>query len=351
MKLTDLDFDHPPELIARRPAPEREDARLLHVAARGVLADRRVRDLPELVRPGEVVVLNDTRVRAARIFGRKESGGRVEVVLLARCPEAGPAVWRALVGASRPPRVGARLLLGDDVVAHVAGRCGSAFLLEMGPDAESRLEEIGEPPLPPYLGRRAEPEDRTRYQTVYAREAVAPFGQPGASSAAPTAGLHLTSRLLHALEQRGARVVRLALGVGAGTFLPVQTDRVEDHVMHAEPFAIPEDTAAAVNDARDGGRPVLAVGTTTLRALEASATPSGRVRAVAGTTGLFLVPGCRLRTATRLLTNFHQPRSTLLALVQAFAGRDAMARAMRHAVASGYRLFSYGDATLLERAS
>jgi S-adenosylmethionine:tRNA ribosyltransferase-isomerase len=343
----ELAYEHPDDQVAQRPAPRREDARLLHVGVAGPLRHLAVSDLAEHVVPGEVLVVNDSRVRPCRLQGRKESGGAVEILLL---DQRADGTWAALVGAARTPGAGARIRLPDGVAVTVLRREAELFILRAEGDLDACLERRGLPPLPPYVRRAADSEDRQRYQTTYARPHSEPLGSPGASAAAPTAGLHLTEGLLAAIEARGARVVRVALGVGAATFRPVQRERVEDHRMHEEPFAVPDATADAVNEALAAGRRVTSVGTTALRVLEAAASPGGRVRALRGRTGLFLLPGCRLRTATRLLTNFHQPGSTLLALVSGFAGALRVRAAYAAGVAAGYRLFSYGDAMLLERS-
>lgn len=347
MQLGDLDFDHPPEAVALRPAARREDASLL-VARGAELVHDTVAGLPALFEPGDVLVLNDTWVRPARVAGRKPSGGRVEVLVVERRAAADAPLWLAMLGSARPVRDGARVELPGGCVVEVVGRERELFLLRAHGDLEDCLAVHGRPPLPPYIERELDASDLHRYQTLHA---VRGSGEGArASSAAPTAGLHLTPALLAALEARGAEVLRLALGVGPGTFLPVQAPRVEDHRMHEEPFDVPAATALALCRALSEGRRVTAVGTTVVRALEAAATPSGRVRPLAARTGLFLLPGCRFRVVSRLLTNFHQPRSTLLALVQAFAGAERTRAAYAEAIAAGYRLFSYGDALLVDRA-
>ena len=272
--------------------------------------------------------------------------------MLERRPGEGGEDWLALVRSSRSPRAGSRLVLDEGPNVEVLGREAELFVLRPEPGAAlaSWLTIHGRMPLPPYIRRDADAEDSERYQTTFAAD-TEDWSGAGASAAAPTAGLHFTSGLLAALEEKGVNVKRLSLGVGVGTFRPVQAERVEDHRMHEEPFEIPAETAAAVNEALARGARITAVGTTTLRALEAAATAGGRVRAGAARTGLYLMPGAKLRTAQRLLTNFHQPRSSLLALVQAFAGRETILHAYREAVAGGYRLFSYGDCMLLERRS
>ncbi len=336
MRLGDLHYHLPPDRIARWPAPERTAARLLSLDRQsGDVADAgTVSSLVERVRPGDVWVLNDTRVRRARLVTHKLTGGRVELLILSvRGNEA-----EALYGASKPLRPGAQLRLcsADGAPrAHleVVANLGNGHVaLRFSEDAEALIAEVGEIPLPPYLDRPADAADTDRYQTVYARELGA--------VAAPTAGLHFTPELMAAMEARGARFATITLHVGPGTFRPIRTERVEDHEMHAEPVVIPEATARLVNEATR----VVAVGTTAVRALEAAGGDSGRVRAWSGPTDLFITPGYSFRAVDALLTNFHLPGSSLIALVGAFAGLDAVLGAYREAVDRGYRFYSYGDA-------
>ena len=339
LSLADFDYALPEELVAQSPAATRTGSRLLHVdGAR--LADLAFTDLVDLVAPGDVIVMNDTRVLRARLVGRKPSGGRVE--LLVERLEGDREGW-AQLKASHLPRVGGTVLLPGGASATVLARDGGFFRLRFegaGP-LEAWLERHGTLPLPPYIARPASEVDAVRYQTVYARV-------PGAV-AAPTAGLHFDEAMLARLAARGARLARVTLHVGAGTFLPVRADDLSRHRMHSERYAVPEETVDAIARARGEGRRILAVGTTTLRALEA-ASVGGTLVAGSGETDLFVRPGFRFRTVDRLLTNFHLPRSTLLVLVSAFAGPDTIRRAYAHAIASRYRFFSYGDAMLLERA-
>lgn len=338
-RTADFDYVLPPELIAQHPAPDRSASRLLHVRP-DALVDLAFRDLPALVAPGDVMVFNDTRVVKSRLTGRKPSGGRVEL-LLERV--LGPAAARFQLKASHPPHPGAIVALPGDVQAVVMARDGRFVDLSL-PGAGPLLQYLdrhGATPLPPYIARSPEREDEERYQTVYARS-------PGAV-AAPTAGLHFDDAILAALDARGVTRVYVTLHVGAGTFSPVTAEELREHRMHAEWFSVPPDTAAAIRDARMHGGRVLAVGTTSLRALEAAATPGGDVRPGDAETELFITPGYRFRVVDRLLTNFHLPRSTLLMLVSAFAGVERMRIAYAHAIAARYRFFSYGDATLLER--
>lgn len=340
MRLSDFDYELPQELIAQAPPAERGAGRLLHLDGRtGVFADRRFRDILELVEPGDVVVFNDTRVIKARLKGRKKTGGHVEVMVER---VVAPDEVLAQVGANRPPRKGSALVLADAVVATVLGREREFFHLrfEGCPDVFALLERYGSVPLPLYIARAAAPADVVRYQTVYSRA-------PGAV-AAPTAGLHFDSDMLRLLEERGARLAYLTLHVGAGTFQPVRTEDLSQHVMHSEWYEVPAASVEAINAARGRGARVMAVGTTTLRALE-SAAASGTLTAGLGETRLFILPGFRFRVVERLLTNFHLPRSTLLMLVSAFAGMDNVRRAYRHAIEQRYRFYSYGDAMLIER--
>ena len=339
LTLAGFDFDLPPQLIAQHPLPERAASRLLHVTAQA-MADLRFADLPRLVEPGEVLVFNDTRVIKARLFGRKPGGGRVEA-LVERVLDDRRAL--ALLRTSHSPKAGAQILLGGNdqvVTATVAGRHDGFFELTFSHDVAETLERFGHVPLPPYITHGDDADDAERYQTVYAN-------RPGAV-AAPTAGLHFTPELIAALRTRGAHCVFVTLHVGAGTFQPVRTERIAEHRMHAERFEIAPEAAAAINDAKVEGRRVTAVGTTSLRALEAAARDD-RVAAGSGETRLFITPGYRFRIVDRLITNFHLPKSTLLMLVSTFVGVDRIRRAYAHAIAQRYRFFSYGDAMLLER--
>jgi len=344
----DFAFDLPPELIAQHPARAREDARLLHVCGHGAdvrLRDGCIPDLLEAFEPGDVLVLNDTRVVKARLRGEKASGGRVEILL-----ERAVSTHRALVllRTSHAPRPGTALRFaangpgdpGTAYTATVTGRQDDLFEIEFTRPLEEVLEAAGEIPLPPYIRHAPAAQDATRYQTVYARE-------PGAV-AAPTAGLHLTESLLAALQERGVQLAWVTLHVGAGTFQPVRAERLRDHRMHSERYHVPAETARCVNAARAAGRRIIAVGTTSVRALESSAR-DGQLQAGSGETRLFILPGFRFQIVDRLLTNFHLPGSTLLMLVAAFAGTATIRAAYRHAVALRYRFFSYGDAMLLER--
>ncbi|HET9046415.1 MAG TPA: tRNA preQ1(34) S-adenosylmethionine ribosyltransferase-isomerase QueA [Casimicrobiaceae bacterium] len=343
MPLTLADFDYvlPAELIAQAPPPTRAESRLLHVD-RGTLSDLRFNDLPSLIAPGDLVVFNDTRVIRARLHGVKPTGGRVEA-LIERVIDARDA-W-AQLKASHMPRPGTTIAFGGDAVATVIARDERLFHLRFAIDVPllEWLELHGDVPLPPYIARSAGDDDAARYQTVYARE-------PGAV-AAPTAGLHFDAAMLAALEARGASLAFVTLHVGAGTFQPVETADIAQHRMHVERYEIPPLAATAVAAARGRGGRIVAVGTTSLRALESAADDRGTVKAGAAETALFITPGYRFRVVDRLLTNFHLPRSTLLLLVSAFAGTTAIRAAYAHAIAARYRFFSYGDAMFLEAAA
>jgi len=336
--LADFDFDLPAGLIAQHPLPDRAASRLLHVG-HGRLVDHHFGDVLELLDRDDLLVFNDTLVIKARLFGHKSSGGKVEV-LVERAPE--PTLALALVRTSHKPAPGSRFVFDAGVEATVEGRRDDFFELRFNRDVLTVLDGQGHVPLPPYITHPDGAVDAERYQTVYAT-------RPGAV-AAPTAGLHFTPDLLSSLHTRGIGQVRLTLHVGAGTFQPVRSERLAAHRMHTERYEISEGTADAVNSARRAGRRVVAVGTTSLRALESAARDDGVVRAGAAETSLFITPGYRFRVVDRLITNFHLPKSTLLMLVSAFAGVETIRQAYAHAIAARYRFFSYGDAMLLERA-
>ena len=338
MHLSDFDYELPPGLIAQHPATERAGCRLLHLDGNtGSLNDLQFRDIVSLLDSGDVLVVNDTRVIKARLHGRKDTGGEVEV-LVERILDDRRTL--AQVRASKTPRAGRRLIFAAGVEAEVLGRHDEFFELRFAANVLDTLAAHGEVPLPPYITHAADQGDEGRYQTVYARV-------PGAV-AAPTAGLHFDDALLAALEAKGVTRATLTLHVGAGTFQPVRTDDVSRHVMHSEWYSVPQETVDAIARAKAGGGRVVAVGTTALRALEAAAA-SGQLTAGTDETRLFIVPGYRFRVVERLVTNFHVPRSTLLMLVSAFGGTEAIRRAYVHAVQERYRFFSYGDAMLIER--
>ncbi|HZM46594.1 MAG TPA: tRNA preQ1(34) S-adenosylmethionine ribosyltransferase-isomerase QueA [Burkholderiales bacterium] len=340
MRRDDFDYELPQELIAQFPPAERGASRLLHLdGVTGGCTDLRFRDLAGLVARGDVVVLNDTRVINARLAGRKRTGGRVEVMVER---VLGPDEVLAQVGVNHAPKPGSALELADGIEARVIERDGELYRLrfEGCNDVYALLERHGSVPLPLYVSRAADERDAERYQTVYAREAGA--------VAAPTAGLHFDKALLEELERRGAGLAYLTLHVGAGTFQPVRSQDLAAHRMHRERYRVPQAAVDAIARARAVGGRVLAVGTTTLRALE-SAAAGGTLAAGDGDTSLFILPGYRFRVVDRLLTNFHLPKSTLLMLVSAFGGMENIRAAYRRAIESGYRFFSYGDAMLIER--
>jgi S-adenosylmethionine:tRNA ribosyltransferase-isomerase len=339
MRRADFSYDLPAELIAQAPLPERSASRLLVLdGATGAILDRRFADLPSLLSPGDLLVLNDTRVLPARVHGRKPTGGAVEL-LLERL--TGANRFLAHARSSKGFRTGGTVLLPGGRTATVVGRADDLFELELDGDAEAFFVDHGEMPLPPYIGRTAEDEDRERYQTVYASE-------PGAV-AAPTAGLHFDAGLFAALAARGVETARLTLHVGAGTFQPVRADDIREHRMHFERLRVDATVVAAIEAARARGGRVVAVGTTVVRSLETAAR-GGRLSPFEGETDLFIYPGYRFRVVDAMVTNFHLPESTLLMLVSAFAGRAQVLAAYRHAVAQRYRFFSYGDAMFLTPA-
>jgi S-adenosylmethionine:tRNA ribosyltransferase-isomerase len=337
--LSDFDFALPPELIAQHPAPERSASRLLDGTG-AVPADRVFRDLPALMREGDLLVFNDTRVIKARLFGAKDTGGAVEALVERVLP--GHEVL-AHLRASKSPRAGQRVRFAEAFDAEVLGRDGpddALFRLRFPAEPLALLEAHGHVPLPPYIAHADEAEDAQRYQTVFAQ-------RPGAV-AAPTAALHFDDAVLAALRERGVALANVTLHVGAGTFQPVRAENLAEHKMHSEWFEVPESTVAAIEAAKARGGRVMAVGTTTLRALE-SAARDGTLRAGARETDLFITPGYRFHVVERLLTNFHLPKSTLLMLVSAFAGYAHIRALYAHAIAQRYRFFSYGDAMLLDR--
>lgn len=337
MKTRAFSFKLPVELIAQEPPPQRDSSRLLVLdRGSGALRHARIVDLPSLLPPGTVMVLNDSRVRKARLFGRsQQTGGAIEAVLLERL-EGGR--WRALAARSRS-RLGRPYLFLEGVRGTVVESGGDSCVMEFEPPVdEGYLERHGHVPLPPYIRRQDTAADAARYQTVYARHT--------GSSAAPTAGLHLSEPLLAELRLRGVQVLPVTLHVGLGTFLPIRSQSIDEHFMHTESYSVPLETAQAVNRALAEGRRVLAVGTTVVRTLE-SAWREGELGPGEGQTALYIRPGYRFRAVSQLLTNFHTPQSTLLVLVCAFAGRQAILRAYREAVRERYRFFSYGDAMLI----
>ena len=343
MRIEDFDYELPQRAIAQRPLPERDASRLL-VLDRGLadLRHRVFRELPEVLCRGDLLVVNRSRVFPARLLGRRETGGQAEVLLLR---DLGDDLWEALLRPGRKLRPGASIRISDGLWVRVESRTSGpdgrrrVRLLARGESAPAAIARLGHVPLPPYIRRRDDAADRDRYQTTYARE-------PG-SVAAPTAGMHFTAPLLDRARERGIEVAEVLLHVGPGTFKPVAVREVADHRVAPEPFVVPPETAAAVLRARSRGGRVVAVGTTTARALETAATREGGVGAQAGETDLVILPGHRFRAIDALLTNFHLPRSSLLLLVAAFAGRERVLGAYRAALAAGYRFYSYGDAMLI----
>jgi S-adenosylmethionine:tRNA ribosyltransferase-isomerase len=340
---SDFDYDLPAASIAQEPAP-RGESRLLVLDRQGSERHARVGDLPRLLHPGDLLVLNDTRVIPARLFGRSAGGGRMEILLVER---VGEREWYALVRPGRRAKRGARIEVAEGLAADVIDKREDGpshqYLLRFTEPIEPHLDRLGHIPLPPYIHRPDTAEDRERYQTVFARE-------PGAV-AAPTAGLHFTSQLLEEIATAGVEIAWVTLHVGIGTFKPVDAERIEEHRMESERYEVGEETAAAIRRARVEGRRIVAVGTTVVRTLEgAAAVGDGEVRAGSGATRLFITPGFHFQVVDALLTNFHLPRSTLLMLVAAFAGRERVLAAYAEAIREGYRFYSYGDAMLVERA-
>jgi S-adenosylmethionine:tRNA ribosyltransferase-isomerase len=358
MRVDLFDFVLPPERIALEPVSPREAARMLVVNADGVLADRHIGDLPDFIRRGDALVVNDTRVIAARLTGirvRGDSVAQIEATLIKRIDESR---WRAFVRPAKKLNVGERIRFGEtgesmacllgalDAEVEEKGEGGEVLLAFafQGAALDEAIERLGEMPLPPYIAARRAPHsgDRSDYQTLFADE-------PGAV-AAPTAGLHFTPELVARVQARGASLHRVTLHVGAGTFLPVKVDETQDHVMHAEWGRIDDATAAALNETRARGGRILAIGTTSLRLLESAAAEAGNIKPFADETAIFITPGYRFRAVDALLTNFHLPRSTLFMLASAFAGLEPMKLAYAHAIETGYRFYSYGDACLLTRS-
>ncbi|MES9857640.1 MAG: tRNA preQ1(34) S-adenosylmethionine ribosyltransferase-isomerase QueA [Sedimenticola sp.] len=337
MKLSDFHYHLPDELIAQHPAETRGGSRLLHLnGITGAMVDRKFIDLPDLLGPEDLLVFNDTKVLQARMYGRKTTGGRVEI-LIERVQGANRAL--AHIRASKSPKPGSRILVGDTAELMVVGRLDDLFELT-SPDIGfmELMAEVGHMPLPPYISRDDDEVDEARYQTVYA-------DRPGAV-AAPTAGLHFDQPMLDRLSTMGIEQARVTLHVGAGTFRPVRVDRLEDHVMHSEYLEVSRETCEQVDATRSRGGRVVAVGTTSVRSLEA-ASADGALKPFAGDTRLFITPGYRFKSVDAMITNFHLPESTLLMLVSAFSGYEQIMAAYCHAVEQRYRFFSYGDAMFL----
>lgn len=340
MRTQDFDFFLPDHLIAQHPTTERNASRLLYVKPlSNEITNRQFLDLPHYLNSGDLIIFNDTRVIKARLFGKKASGGAVEVLIERVLNEH--EVY-ALVRASRSPKVGSSILIEDNIKIDVTGRNGDLFQLKFLSEKPvlDLLEEYGNLPLPPYINHKASAADENRYQTVYAKNSGA--------VAAPTAGLHFDNAMLDTLKDNGIQIAYLTLHVGAGTFQPVKVDNIADHKMHSEIYNMPQDTVDLINKTKMNQGKVTAVGTTVLRALE-SAAQSGKLCAGTQETDIFITPGFQFNVVDRLLTNFHLPKSTLLMLVSAFAGFDHIQKAYQHAVKQEYRFFSYGDAMLLEK--
>jgi S-adenosylmethionine:tRNA ribosyltransferase-isomerase len=339
--VSELDYDLPPELIAQAPAPSRDASRLLVIdRARGGFEDHVFAELPDLLRPGDCLVVNNSRVIPARVLARDVAGREVELLFIEAIDGHR---WRALTRPGRRSREGVELVAGSSRLRILGVEADGPRVVEpLDGSVDELLRVHGRPPLPPYIARFAAPtaEDLERYQTVYAR--------PPGSIAAPTAGLHFTPPLLDEIQRRGVEVHQLTLHVGPGTFRPIKTDRIEDHALPAERIVIPPAVAEAVNRARAERRRVVAVGTTSVRALESAVGADGRVRPLDGEARLYVMPGYEFRAVDALLTNFHLPRSSLLVMVAAFAGRELILKSYGHAVRAGYRFYSYGDATLIQ---
>lgn len=342
MHLADFDFVLPPELIAFEPPVQRESARLLTLSRdSGEIAETAITELPQILMPTDLLVLNDTRVIPARLYGEKSTGGKVELFLVRRLEAAGEA-WHALIRSSKSPGAGTCIHLPEGVTATVIVRCeDDQWLVEFSGtgDFTAWLERNGLVPLPPYIKRAPHEKDRQRYQTVFAKERGA--------VAAPTAGLHFTEQLLGAIRAQGVEIATVTLHVGIGTFMPVRVDNLAEHRMHKERYTVPAETVTAVERCRERGGRVVAVGTTVARTLEYAA--NGNIPlAGSGEADIFIYPGYDFKVVDALLTNFHIPKSTLLLLVSAFAGRERILAAYRAAIERGFRFYSYGDAMFIE---
>lgn len=340
MQLSDFQFDLPAELIAQSPLEGRADSRLLHLSSDGGLHDRQFRDVIDLLQPGDLLVVNNTRVIAARLFGQKETGGKVEILIERILDETS---LLAHIRSSKSPKPGTRIRIEGGAEFEMLEREGSLFHLRLTEETSiwPILEAHGHMPLPPYIDREDQPRDRQRYQTVFASKRGA--------VAAPTAGLHFDEETLKALEAKGVERAYVTLHVGAGTFQPVRVENIEKHVMHAEYVEVSQEVCDQVKACRERGGRVVAVGTTSVRSLETAA-QGGELRPYQGDTRLFITPGFPFQVVDVLITNFHLSESTLLMLVSAFGGYEAVMKAYRHAVDQKYRFFSYGDAMLIERA-
>ena len=362
MKIQEFDYYLPPELIAQHPAPQRDQSRLLVVKRQEKLWEHRIfADLPQYLNSGDLLIINDTKVLPARLPGRKESGGKIEILLVKEVKNGDkmalgevsqavlnkwPNLWQCLVKGSHKIRQNTPVFFSEEIQGILLQPISSGLWLlglPEGVDLKKRLSELGFPPLPPYIKRngdlRRKAEDLIRYQTVYA--------QQEGSIAAPTAGLHFTPELLERIKEKGVLVLPITLHVGLGTFLPVKKEEVENHYLPAESFVIPESTATAINKARSFKQRIIAVGTTVTRALESAVMENGEIKAGPGETNLFIVPGYKFRVIDCLITNFHLPRSTLLMLVYAFGGKEFIREAYAEAIREKYRFYSYGDAMFI----
>ena len=344
MKLSDFNYHLPPELIAQEALKNRTASRLLHVDTStnpARLSDRTFADIIDLIDAGDLLIFNDTRVIPARLYGHKETGGKVEVMVERVLDEHNIL---AHVRSNKSPKAGSRLILEDAIHAEVTGRNERLFEIRFLNDENvyNLLEQYGHIPLPPYIERADTEEDKERYQTVFAQKAGA--------VAAPTAGLHFTDELLHALKDKGVETAQVTLHVGAGTFLPVSVDNLDEHIMHAEWVELDQAVCDAVSACKERGGKVVAVGTTSVRSLESAAKETGTLQPFNGDTRLFITPGYQFNVVDAMITNFHLPESTLLMLVSAFSGYDNIMAAYQHAIKQQYRFFSYGDAMFLRKA-
>ncbi|ADY74088.1 S-adenosylmethionine:tRNAribosyltransferase-isomerase [Desulfurobacterium thermolithotrophum DSM 11699] len=342
MKVSDFDYKLPKELIAKFPVEPRDSSRLMVLNKNtGKIEHRIFKDIVEYLKAGDVLVINDTKVIPARLFGKLDTGGKVEI-LLVRQP--GLNTWEVMAKPARKLKKGRKISFDEELEAVVKEYSGEGkriieFVIKSNKDFMEKIEEIGHIPLPPYIEREEKPEDREKYQTVFARKEGA--------VAAPTAGLHFTTELLENLKSKGIIIKNITLHVGPGTFKPVKVENVEDHQMDYETYYVPEDTAIEINRAKEEGRRVIAVGTTVTRTLESAADESGKVKQGEDSTNLFIYPGYKFKVIDALITNFHLPRSTLLMLVSAFAGKERILNAYKEAVRKGYRFYSYGDAMFI----
>ncbi|MEO2069114.1 MAG: tRNA preQ1(34) S-adenosylmethionine ribosyltransferase-isomerase QueA [Desulfurobacteriaceae bacterium] len=342
MKVSDFDYELPKELIAEFPVEPRDSSRLMVLDRRtGKIEHRIFREIVDYLKEGDVLVINDTKVIPARLFGKLPTGGKVEVLLVRQVELS---VWEVMAKPARKLKEGKEIIFDEELKAEVVEYVGEGkrllkFSLKGNRDFMEKLDEIGHIPLPPYIEREENPLDKERYQTVFARKAGA--------VAAPTAGLHFTDRLLKELKNTGVIIKNVTLHVGPGTFKPVKVENVEEHKMDYETYFVPEDTANEINKAKEEGRRIIAVGTTVVRTLESAVDENGKVIAGEGSTNLFIYPGFKFKVIDALITNFHLPRSTLLMLVSAFAGRERILDAYREAVSKGYRFYSYGDAMFI----